>query len=107
MPHWSPLMLLRGPSTRSAESMGIRTPPHFCRGSGPSFWPSALVLYGAPYVALVVVSASSAAAVVTRLSGSAFAHADMVIALASGDEKIAANPALRTRTTTRAMTNSL
>jgi len=55
----------------------------------------------------VVVPASSLAAVVTRLLGSAFAHADMVMGFSSGEEKIAASPPLRTRTTTRAMTNSL
>jgi len=93
--------------TKPAESTGRRTPAHFCRDSGPSFRPSPLLLYGGPYVALVELPASSAAAVVIRSLGAAFAQLDIVIEFSSGEEKIAASPPVSTTTTTRAMTNSL
>ncbi len=64
-------------------------------------------MYGAPYVALVVVPASSPAAVATTSAGSAFAHPDIVIALSSGEENTAASTRDSPVMTTRAIVNSL
>jgi hypothetical protein len=72
-----------------------------------TFCPSEAWLYGAPYVALVVVPASSPAAVATTSFGSAWAHRAMVIALSSGEENTAARTPVRSAIATSAITNSL
>ena len=83
------------------------TPPHFWSFSPNTDWPSEAWLYGAPYVALVVVPASSPAAVATASAGFAFAQAERVIALSSGEEKMPASTKDKPVMITRAITNSL
>ena len=72
-----------------------------------SVWPGAAWLYGAPYVALVVVPASSPVAVATTSFGAADAQSRMVIARSSGEEKTAARTTVSRVIATRATTNSL
>ena len=64
-------------------------------------------MYGGPYVALVVVPASSPAAVATTSAGAALAQLDIVIDGSSGEEKMPARTSDSPVTTARAMTNSL
>ena len=74
-------------------STGIRTPPHFCSGSGPSFWPvgGACCTAGRRWRSSLV-PASSAVAVATTSAGAACAQSRSVIAFSSGEEKTAASP---------------
>jgi hypothetical protein len=61
-----------GRTTKSvAGSTGSRTPPHRSGGTGPTTCPAlGSLVYGAPYVALVLVPSSSDTAVVTKSTSS-------------------------------------
>ena len=83
------------------------TPPLFWSFRPSTDWPSAAWLYGGPYVALVVVPASSPVAVAMTSAGSALAHPDIVIAGSSGEEKTAAEHQRQHGHRARAITNSL
>ena len=65
------------------------------------------MLYGGPYWAVVLWPASSVAAVVTKSTGSDFAHAWMVADGTSGDESTAESTSTTTSNATVAMASSL
>src|SRR5262249_28240080 len=91
-----------------AVSIGIRTPAHFWRASGPSFWgASGVWLYGGPNVAVPLGPGSTAADVAGQPDGCAVAHALSVTPRSSGEESVSDSPTVRSVTMTSAITNSL
>src|SRR5579872_835437 len=90
-----------GPRTYAcAVSIGRVAPTNCCGENGPNDWVEPFpVLYGGPYCAIALVSASSESDTVTKPTGSDRATLCIVSGFASGEEKIAAQATTSTKAT--------